>query len=253
MERSYRSEVGLVRSHNEDSIAVHTLNERMSAVIVADGMGGHRAGDVASQMAVDITGQRLRSLSADQTMDQLQRQLVKSVEDANQAIYEKARENEEMAGMGTTLIVAVILNNEVLIGHIGDSRAYVVNQRVCKQLTSDHSLVNELITLGEITDTEAKNHPRQHVLMKAVGTEPNIEPDIVTFTWAEGDTLLFCTDGLTNMVSEQMIHDVIREDSHLDEKVDKLVQHALEAGGADNISLALVKRPAESRITMGSD
>lgn len=241
MEWAYRSDVGRVRSHNEDSIAVHELGKQL-VVVVADGMGGHKAGDVASRLAAQAVEEELRHISVTHTVNELKEQLIESIEKANSRVLQLSQENESLAGMGTTLVVAVIQEEHVLIANIGDSRAYLVNRDMCKQLTRDHSLVNELLSMGEITESEAKGHPQKNILVRAVGTDPQVKPDVVLETWNEGDYLLLCTDGLTNMVSDELIHSIIKTEQTTDWKADELIRRALEAGGVDNVSLALVKR-----------
>lgn len=253
MEWAYQSDVGRVRSHNEDSVFIHQPDERMMAVIVADGMGGHRAGDVASQLAAEVVGEQLREMKIELSMTELESMLRKSVKKANDRILQRSREDKALAGMGTTLVAAIIKEEELIIGNIGDSRAYLINKKRFAQLTRDHSLVNELLHLGEITEVEAETHPQKHVLVRAVGTDPEVKPDVIKRKWMTDDHLLLCTDGLTNMVSDEQIHAVIQEDQSVKWKVDELMRRALEAGGEDNISLALVKRTVTSESPPQSD
>lgn len=242
MEWAYRSDVGSVRSHNEDSVFIHAPDKHFIIVVVADGVGGHRAGDIASQLAAEVVGEQLLDMTGEQTLPELKEKLRESMVRANERVLKKSRENAAMAGMGTTLVVGVIKEPDVLIGNIGDSRAYLVNEEKCDQLTRDHTLVNELLKIGEITEAEAKDHPQKNLIMRAVGTDPDVKPDVTEHTLAKGDYLLVCTDGLTDMVSDEHIHAVIKTANTVEWKADELVRQALEAGGVDNISLALVKR-----------
>lgn len=253
MEWAYQSDVGCVRSHNEDSVFIHQPDEHMMVVIVADGMGGHRAGDVASQLAAEVVGEQLREMKVELSMTELENMLRQSVKKANDCILQRSREDRALQGMGTTLVAAIIKEQELLIGNIGDSRAYLINKKTFSQLTRDHSLVNELLHMGEITEIEAEAHPQKHVLVRAVGTDPEVKPDVIKRQWVANDYLLLCTDGLTNMVSDEQIHAVIQEDQSVQWKVDELMRQALEAGGEDNISLALVKRTATSESLPESD
>lgn len=252
MQWALKSETGRVRSHNEDSVFIHAPSEELVIVAVADGMGGHRAGDVASQLAVQVVKEQLRDITVEQPVSKLRDMLQKSIEQANRRVLEKSREDEGMAGMGTTLVIAILKEDQLLIGNIGDSRAYLINEQGCKQMTRDHSLVNELIDIGEITEVEALAHPQKNILVRAVGTDPEVLPDIIEHKWEANDYLLVCTDGLTNMVSDEHICEVIRTDNTIEWKADELIRQALEAGGVDNISLALVKRTV-ANVSPGSD
>lgn len=249
---TYKSEVGRVRSHNEDSVLIHAPSQQLVFVVVADGMGGHKAGDVASQLAVEVVKEQLLEVTPNDSLPELNKKLKESMEVANRSILRKSREDESVAGMGTTLVVAILKEEKIMIGNIGDSRAYLLNEEKCEQLTRDHSLVNELVHMGEITEVEAEGHPQKNVLIRAVGTDPEVAADINEHTWAVGDYLLVCTDGLTNMVSDELIHAVIKTDNTIEWKADELVRHALEAGGLDNISLALVKRTMPRQTSPGS-
>lgn len=248
----YKSDVGRVRSHNEDSMFIHAPDEELVAVVVADGMGGHKAGDVASQLAAKVMEEQLVQIKAEHTLDELKTILVESVQLANERILQKSRENASMSGMGTTLVVAIIKGQHLLIGNIGDSRAYLMNDEKCEQLTQDHSFVNELLHMGEITEKEAMAHPQKNVIVRAVGIDDEVKPDVTVHTWAENDYLLVCTDGLTDMVSDEEIHSVIKKEDQMERKADQLIQLALDAGGVDNISLALVKRTGMSSSRTGS-
>lgn len=252
LEWAYKSDVGRVRSHNEDSVSIHAPGEQLLVVVVADGVGGHRAGDVASQLAAEVIGEQLVDISHEQTLVELKEKLCTSMIRANERVLKKSRENDSMAGMGTTLVVAIIKEPNVLIGNIGDSRAYLVNEEKCEQLTKDHTLVNELLNLGEITEAEAKGHPQKNLIMRAVGTDPDVKPDVTEHTLSIGDYLLICTDGLTDMVSDERIHAVIKTDNTVEWKADELLSQALEAGGVDNISLALVKRTVTDQTQLRS-
>lgn len=242
MQWALKSETGRVRPHNEDSVFIHAPSEQLVIVAVADGMGGHRAGDVASQLAVQVVKEQLRDITVEQPVSQLRDKLQKSIEQANMRVLKKSREDEGTAGMGTTLVIAILKEDQLLIGNIGDSRAYLINEQGCKQMTRDHSLVNELIEIGEITEVEALAHPQKNILVRAVGTDPEVLPDIIEHKWEVDDYLLVCTDGLTNMLTDEHIHAVIRTDNTIEWKADELIRLALEAGGVDNISLALVQR-----------
>ncbi|OPA78781.1 serine/threonine protein phosphatase [Paenibacillus selenitireducens] len=242
-----RSDVGRVRTINEDLSWVQTLDNGHTLAIVADGMGGHQAGDTASRLAVATVTEQLQSLEADLTTEQLSEALTNAILRANRVIYELASQDMKYHNMGTT-IVAVLLDGAAgVIGHIGDSRIYKVNNHSIEQLTEDHSLVNELLKSGQITDEEAEHHPRKNVLTRALGTDPDVSVEISTISFEPGEMLVLCSDGLSNRVSEeQMTATVFSSDYSLEDKADLLLQMALQAGGEDNITVVLLEQTEES-------
>lgn len=223
--------------------------------IVADGMGGHQAGDVASKLAVDsfrgmFERQTERSGLSEQEAKMLIRQ---AIAEANEKVYEKASGNERYHNMGTTVVAAMLCGGSAVIGHVGDSRAYRVSKDKLSLLTMDHSLVNELLKSGQLSEEEALNHPRKNVLTRAIGTDEHVEIDVMALEWRPDDMLLLCSDGLTNMVSDDQIHAVLAEDSRdIGAKADQLIQQALEAGGDDNITVVLLQEVAGAKQEEGS-
>ncbi|WP_062552185.1 Stp1/IreP family PP2C-type Ser/Thr phosphatase [Peptoniphilus phoceensis] len=227
--------VGNYRKNNEDS---YFLNESKNLYILADGMGGHLAGERASKMATEIIGSDFEGEREVKSIDDAIEILASSIRDANKKIYESSQENEDYRGMGTTLSAGLILDNVLIYSNIGDSRIYKINKDM-EQLTRDDSFVNYLIEIGEITEEEAKNHPKKNVLTKAMGTTPDIEVIVNTLNIEEKDIFLFCSDGLTNMVSDEDIFKIVKENSPEDAR-DKLLDLALKNGGMDNITFILV-------------
>lgn len=227
--------VGNYRKNNEDS---YFLNESKNLYILADGMGGHLAGERASKMATEIIGSDFEGEREVKSIDDAIEILSSSIRDANKKIYESSQENEDYRGMGTTLSAGLILDNVLIYSNIGDSRIYKINKDM-EQLTRDDSFVNYLIEIGEITEEEAKNHPKKNVLTKAMGTTPDIEVIVNTLNIGEKDIFLFCSDGLTNMVSDEDIFKIVKENSPEDAR-DKLLDLALKNGGMDNITFILV-------------
>ena len=227
--------VGNYRKNNEDS---YFLNESKNLYILADGMGGHLAGERASKMATEIIGSDFEGEREVKSIDDAIEILSSSIRDANKKIYESSQENEDYRGMGTTLSAGLILDNVLIYSNIGDSRIYKINKDM-EQLTRDDSFVNYLIEIGEITEEEAKNHPKKNVLTKAMGTTPDIEVIVNTLNIEEKDIFLFCSDGLTNMVSDEDIFKIVKENSPEDAR-DKLLDLALKNGGMDNITFILV-------------
>jgi serine/threonine protein phosphatase PrpC len=236
-----QTDIGRVRLVNEDRAAIqHELNG-LSLAIVADGMGGHQAGDVASQMAIEKIQEELQAIRSDMPVEACKDKLREAIERANAAIFEFAAERENYHGMGTT-VVAVIASQELLIiGHIGDSRAFKIDSESIVQLTEDHTLVNELVKNGQITQEEASNHPRRNWLLRALGTEPTVEVDIYEYEWKHGDTILLCTDGLSSLVEPGIIGKLVQSETNLDSAAQLLIRQALDAGGDDNVTVILLK------------
>lgn len=242
-----RTDIGRVRDHNEDSIGLIVTKTGTVIAIVADGMGGHQAGDVASREAVDTIKKVLLRENLDVSTDEKSDLLLHAVGKANERVYTLATENSHMQGMGTTTIATIVDEHEVVLAHVGDSRAYMLHNDGLYQLTEDHSYVNLLRKHGQITAEEARNHPQRNMIVRAVGTSEDVEVDLINTPWSEGDLLLLCSDGLTTMVSEREIGIVLSSTTmDTDQKADKLIQLALEAGGNDNISLILLQHTGRS-------
>lgn len=239
-----RSDIGRVRQVNEDQSWVSQLNNGVTLAIVADGMGGHQAGDVASQKAVDAFRSMLEqsAAKADLSLQEGKMLIRQAISQANEAVFEMASRNERYYNMGTTIVAALVKQDNAIIGHVGDSRAYKITEGVITQLTNDHTLVNELVNSGQLSEEEAAHHPRRNVLTRAVGTDTHVAIDIQAVEWSPQDVLLLCSDGLSNMVSEQqMLLTVTTEQLELEAKADHLIQLALHAGGDDNITVVLLQ------------
>ncbi|WP_148465533.1 Stp1/IreP family PP2C-type Ser/Thr phosphatase [Peptoniphilus harei] len=227
--------VGNYRKNNEDS---YYVNESKNLYVLADGMGGHLAGERASKMATEIIGEDFAGEREVISIDDAIEILSSSIRDANKKIYESSQENEDYRGMGTTLSSGLILDDVLIYSNIGDSRIYRINEEM-EQITQDDSFVNYLIEIGEITEEEAKNHPKKNVLTKAMGTTSDIEVIVNTLNIKDKDVLLFCSDGLTNMVPDEEIFKIVKENSP-EEARDMLLDLALKNGGMDNITFILV-------------
>lgn len=234
MNIAYITDVGLVREDNEDS---HYVDEELGLLIVADGIGGHQAGEVASQMAVEIIPLMLKMVL--EKKDQIQKHILEAMYKANEEIL-AAADDPSLKGMGTTVVLALCKGDEIYIAHVGDSRAYLVRQNKMEQVTEDHSVVCQLLKAGKITREEARNHHLGHIITQAIGSQSYISPDINSFTWSEGDYLLLCSDGLTDLVEDEKIEGIIlMEDGDLDAKCGRLVELAKRQGGKDNITVIL--------------
>lgn len=225
------TDVGRQRAVNEDT-PCETPLDGGHLVAVADGMGGHQAGDVASQTAVETLVGELKATEGD-----VRERLDSAIAAANDAVNRKADEADELSGMGTTLVAAILRDGDAVIGNVGDSRAYLVGEEI-EQVTEDQSLVRELIESGTIEESEAENHPQRHVLAQALGTDEEVDPDFYERS-LDGRTLLLCSDGLTEEVSDETIREVVVESDPLANSAEALVDRANENGGSDNVSVVL--------------
>lgn len=242
---AYQSDIGRVRMVNEDRAIVQEDLNGWTLAIVADGMGGHQAGDIASTMAVELIQEGLQSVDPDISGEERQRQLRKVIEIANEKIFEFASQRENYHGMGTTVVTVLAKDDCAVVAHIGDSRAYRIRGNHIEQLTEDHSLVNELVRSGQISREDANHHPRRNVLTRALGTEPAIEVDVQEILWQQGDLLLLCSDGLSNLVEKDRLLQTVTGEGELESKVQQLIQEALDAGGDDNITVVLLANVAD--------
>ncbi len=235
MEYSAKTDVGKKRIQNEDSYLVNGEIDG-GIFIVADGMGGHNAGEVASLDACRITESFiLESENKDENA------IVAAIKKANRDIFQRASENNAMRGMGTTIDVCYITKNLLTIGHVGDSRVYVINQSGIKQITHDHSVVGMMLEEGTISEEEARLHPQRNIITRAVGTSVNVEVDVEKYSLDENDTILMCTDGLTGMVTPSEICSIVLNAQSLIDACNALVSKANENGGKDNITVILIK------------
>ncbi|MEO3947532.1 Stp1/IreP family PP2C-type Ser/Thr phosphatase [Gorillibacterium sp. CAU 1737] len=247
MKTASRTDIGNVRVVNEDRALVVPELQGFTLAIVADGMGGHQAGDTASQLAVELIHQQLLDIGEDETRVSYEERLHEAIVAANSRIYEMARTQEQFNGMGTTVVLALADKSGLLVAHIGDSRAYLYQDGQLSQLTEDHSLVYELVRSGQLTKEEAEKHPRRNVLIRALGTDRTVDVDIRYYPWKPGDIALLCSDGLSGMVSGPKIAELLAGGPRdLEKTADALVELALAEGGDDNITVVLLENaPAE--------
>lgn len=244
MEYAYLTDPGKVREHNEDSVIIVKNHNNEYLLAVADGMGGHRGGEIASSIAISHIGKSFRDLGKLGKKEDAILWIKNVVSEANVQIYKYTEENPESSGMGTTIVMALLTDEYLLFGNIGDSSGYVYKDKQIHKITNDHTLVNLLLKSGEITEEEAKDHPRKNVLMKALGATTNVEMDIFDVeTDVEG--IFLCSDGLTNMLEDEQIAKVLNEEITADEKANKLIIKANNRGGTDNISVAFLKKDGE--------
>lgn len=237
-----RTDVGRVRESNQDAFVCGTLSDTTLFAVVCDGMGGANGGNIASAIAAKVVAERLVENYRDSmTLDSIHNILESAVSAANAEIYDTALEDPTLRGMGTTMVVAVVCNDQVCVAHVGDSRAYSLTRkdRRIEQITTDHSVVQEMIESGKLTPAQAKNHPRKHFITRALGVEATVECDFTTFPYPENGMLLLCTDGLTNMVDTDEIN-IIAYSSGKEEIADRLIAAANMSGGSDNITVAVI-------------
>ena len=244
MEIGVKTSKGKIREINQDSYYIST-DRKYPLFIIADGMGGHKAGEIASKMAVEIISStflnEIKDKSVELDDDILINAIRNSIYKANEEIYKKSIENEEYSGMGTTVTMAYESKDKLFIGHVGDSRAYLFRGNNLYQLTKDHSLVEELINNGSITREEARFHPQKNIITRALGTDEDVEIDLLVKEKLEGDILLLCTDGLTNMLNDNEIKELLIENQDIQKACELMVQLSNEKGGLDNISVVAVK------------
>ncbi|HBL81552.1 MULTISPECIES: Stp1/IreP family PP2C-type Ser/Thr phosphatase [Congzhengia] len=238
MEVSSATSVGRIRPLNEDSYFVSEPDQSGTVLaIVADGMGGHNAGEVASGKAVGIVQKDVLGKCGKNAKDVL----VKAVNDANREIYEMSVNARNLSGMGTTMTACVAEEHNVTAVQVGDSRLYLIRGEKITQITKDHSLVEMLLENGKITKEEARRHPQKNIITRAVGTDKTVEADIYEFRAEAGDVILLCSDGLVNMVEDEEILSVINLSETLNDAANKLVAEAETAGGTDNITVILIR------------
>lgn len=231
------TDVGRYRSHNEDSVYAE-VTEKGVIAIVADGMGGHQAGEVASQMATELIKKEL-----------LDRDLRKDIADVvkeayintNTEIYNYAKENKKVMGMGTTAVLAMVLKSKLIIANVGDSRAYEIKGKKITQITKDHSYVQSLIDSGMITKEQAMKHPKKNYITRAMGTDESIKVDVFVKDYI-GQTVLLCSDGLCGLMTDKEILDIVLKSENIEDAKQALVDSANEKGGTDNITVAIISR-----------
>lgn len=241
MDSFYLTDTGMVRDHNEDSLIITKNNEGNYLMAVADGMGGHKAGEVASSIAINYLGKRFNDSFFKMSKSDAVAWIRSSVNEINSLIFKYTDEHPESKGMGSTLVMAIITPSYILFGNIGDSSGFVVKNNSLHKVTYDHTLVNLLVSAGELTEEEAKNHPRKNILMNALGVNDPIDIDVFDCSM-DIDEIMLCSDGLTTMLQDDQIEDILLSDFSLEDKVIKLIQKANDMGGNDNISVAyLVK------------
>ena len=239
MELSILTDVGQRRTNNQDYANQYKNKAGKSMVFLADGMGGHRAGNIASEMAVTDLGAAWVATEIS-TINEVREWFAEYLEKENQQIH-RIGQDEEHKGMGTTLEAVAIIDDQVLFAHVGDSRIGLVRNGEYHQLTSDHSLVNALLKAGQITEEEAAHHPQRNIITQSIGQKDELQPDFGMVTVEAGDFIVINSDGLTNMISGDEIRDIVVSDLSVEEKAKTLIRFANNAGGLDNITVVLIR------------
>lgn len=241
MQTFYMTDAGKVRTHNEDNVIIISNKNNEFILAVADGMGGHKAGEIASSIAIEhITSvfEKMETIGKKEDAIDWLRLIVKEI---NEKIFAYTSTHPESKGMGTTLVIAIKTDDYILYGNIGDSSGYAIKNEKIHKITKDHTLVNLLVSTGELTPEQAKFHPRKNLLTRALGANDPIEIDIFSVDNTVNG-LFLCSDGLTNMVTDEQIEKVLNSTAPIEEQVEKLIKKSNSRGGTDNISIAYLKK-----------
>lgn len=233
-----KTDIGAKRQTNQDYVfcSMQPVGSLPNLFIVADGMGGHKAGDLASRYTVEEFLEVVRNSKADNPITVIEEAVTK----ANLMLIQKSKESIDYEGMGTTLVVATIIGRSVYIANVGDSRLYLINNEI-QQITRDHSLVEEMISLGEIDRKKARTHEKKNIITRAIGVDSEVVADFFEIDYSDGDIILMCSDGLSNMIDDDEIKLIVNQGTDLSEITNKLIETANRNGGRDNISVVLVE------------
>ncbi|MEE0419544.1 MAG: Stp1/IreP family PP2C-type Ser/Thr phosphatase [Lachnospiraceae bacterium] len=232
------TDVGQRRTTNQDFVyaSEEPVGNLPNLFVVADGMGGHKAGDMASRYTVEVI---LESVRMDKEQNPI-KVIRKAIEKANTKVLEKASQDANLAGMGTTVVVATVIGHYIYVANVGDSRLYLIRDKI-EQITKDHSLVEEMVRIGEINREQARNHPDKNIITRAIGARNRISIDFFDMRLEPGDVILMCSDGLSNMLEDKEIEDIIKDGRDLPETALALIGKANQNGGKDNIAVVLIE------------
>ena len=241
-----KTDIGMVREVNQDYVFTTSspIGKFPNLLVVADGMGGHRAGEYASRLAVEVVKQELGE-SVEGNPEAMMRN---AITHANKRVLEEARQDAKLSGMGTTLVMASVIGRTLYFANVGDSRLYLLNDDI-KQLSKDHSLVQEMVRLGGINEEEAKYHPDKNIITRAIGAKDEVEIDFYEYRLKKGDVILMCTDGLSNMVEDEEILHIVKYSRDVVEAVEQLIERAKDNGGNDNIGV-IVAQPFADEVNV---
>ncbi len=235
------SDIGRIRQNNEDAFRFGSFDDGVTWAVVCDGMGGAAGGQIASTIAADMVGKKIeKCYNKSMTEGSIENMLLSAITTANVTVYDRAIADDFLSGMGTTLVAAVIKNSVASIAHVGDSRAYLIHDGSLRLLTKDHSLVQEMLDNGQITEEEFEHHPVKNIITRALGVAEQIEIEFDTVDLVKGDVLFLCTDGLSGTVSSSEMLDIYQKYT-FDQFTSKLIERANSAGGKDNITVVAVQ------------
>ncbi len=241
MQITGRTDIGSVRSRNEDAFEYGILSDGTAWALVCDGMGGVHGGKVASSAAIEIVSDKIKKCyNPSMSVSSLENLLLSTITTANVHVFDRGIYDENLKGMGTTIVSAIIKNNEACIAHVGDSRAYIISGDKIEQITKDHSLVQQMLDSGQITQTEFEHHPIKNIITRAMGVGEKIDIEFDFVCVNEGDALLLCTDGLSGMISNERILEIYQT-TEFDSLADKYIEEANNNGGNDNITVVVMK------------
>ena len=238
------TDMGGVRTQNQDSYYIDLIPEnKLSILVVCDGMGGAKAGNIASEMAVGAYVEELKNeLRPQMTAKQLEKAARRALESANEQVHDKSKSSSDYTGMGTTLVSCIVAGNTALSVNVGDSRAYLINDRGIEQITRDHSMVEELVERGEITREEAKKHPSKNLITRALGTGSRVRGDFYPFKLKNGDNILLCSDGVSNILSDQELLYVVIHNEEKETCCQRLINMVKERGAPDNATVVVYEK-----------
>lgn len=237
-----KTDKGYVRDSNQDAYAVGEFSDEVVWAVVCDGMGGAAGGNIASALAVKVISDKINASYREKMRDSsIKNMLDSALTAANIEVYDFAEAQPDLKGMGTTVVCAIVRDNQAYIAHAGDSRAYVINHDTVNQITTDHSMVQDLLLRGKITAEEAEHHPNKNIITRAVGVDKSIKIDFEQIDLEDDDTLLLCTDGLSNYVKNEEILELMSDKKHY-AFADRLVQKANDNGGGDNITVVIISK-----------
>ncbi len=241
MQINGNTDVGRTRIANEDAFQFGTFDDGTSWAVVCDGMGGVHGGKVASTTAIDMVSQKIRKCyNPSMSISSIENLLLSSITTANCIVYDRGLGDNELEGMGTTIVAAIVKNGEACIAHVGDSRAYIISNDEINLITKDHSLVQEMLDLGQITQSEFEHHPRKNIITRAMGVEEKIEIEFNTVEFNKDDVLILCSDGLSGLVERKDLLEIYKN-TEFSTLSDKYIEAANDNGGVDNITVVVMK------------
>lgn len=238
MKVAYQTDIGHQRKQNQDRVSTFINDHGDQLMVIADGIGGNRSGDIAAEMTVDTLGKNFKAVPPTSPLEGI-KWFARETQLVNNQILKRSKRDAKLQGMGTTMVAAIAFKNAVVVANIGDSRGYILHQKLLTQITIDHSLVNELVKTGDISEDEALKLPQSNIITRAIGISADAQVEVNRFDLNDGDQLLMCSDGLFKTVEKEQIIAVLEKKISLEEKCKQLVAMANQAGGPDNITVLI--------------